>query len=110
MFASWIGAVGSLAGFLSRQGLLARSSHGLAARLGGSPIPVAAPVPQLGAPCAAADCGFNAVCRSGSCRCPPGWDTCGGARCHYLRASHHHCGACGLACPPDRQCVNGVCL
>jgi hypothetical protein len=112
MLASPFGRNGSLRTLLARPGLLAQSTRWLAAVfLGPWPASAASPTAPLGGSCATAgDCGFNTVCRDRTCRCPPGWDACGTGRCHYLRASHHHCGACGTACAADHQCFNGVCL
>jgi hypothetical protein len=55
-------------------------------------------------------CSLGTVCRDGTCRCAPGWESCGGDRCHFLPMSHAHCGRCGRACDPDQLCSNGRCV
>jgi len=103
----------SLGVALSRPRLLGGTASGLVARLADA-RPARAPTVScgpLGQGCGTGgDCCFNTRCQDGACRCEPGWDACGTGRCRYLRLDHHHCGACGTACGPSQQCLNGVCI
>jgi hypothetical protein len=50
----------------------------------------------------------QAPCIAGQCILPNGVTRCGDGYV-YLSTSREHCGACGHACPADRNCVDGSC-
>ncbi len=53
-------------------------------------------------------CAADTRCVNGSCVCPVGQSTCGGA-CRDLDTDNAHCGACNNACTAGRLCSNGEC-
>jgi hypothetical protein len=54
------------------------------------------------------DCPDNAVCASGWCECPEGWELCDDA-CVDLDKDPDNCGECGAVCGDEEACVGGVC-
>ena len=56
------------------------------------------------------------ICQAGACSftCNRGFADCDGQRLNgcetNLTSSNFTCGACGVACPSGKQCVNGVCV
>jgi hypothetical protein len=56
------------------------------------------------------ECCDGARCRRRRCRCRPALTTCADGRCHDLTSDPAHCGACDVACDPERQCVVNDCI
>jgi hypothetical protein len=54
-------------------------------------------------------CAAGNECRSGSCQCAEGQESCG-SYCADLNHDADNCGACGVQCGSCETCVDGACL
>src|SRR5688572_16782711 len=59
------------------------------------------------------DCPAGAACVNNHCACPPGTTLCHAdsifAGCVDLQTDHDNCGACGIGCSINMECIDGAC-